>query len=89
MTDYHEKQPTTKRNSGQAIALGAILLGLVCIVAGIWLLNWSPREAAVAAVTPVPPTSTPVANVVKPTRAAAPTATDVPPPTPTATATST
>ena len=68
MTDKHDKQPTTDRNTGQAIALGAVLLGILCIVAGIWLLNRTPNEAVLAAATPALATAAPA-----PTRALAPT----------------
>jgi hypothetical protein len=88
MTDNHGKQPTTKPNTGRVIALGAILLGLLCIAAGIWLLNWTPKGASVAAAiaeptTPLPAAprhQTPAAQAVKPTHTVVPVATSTLPP---------
>ena len=96
MIDNNDEQPTTDRNTGQAIALGAVLLGILCIIAGIWILNRTPNEAVVAATAPAlataataptaRPTGTPAPEIARPTNAATlPPGVQDAPPTPTAT----
>ena len=90
MTDSQSKQPTTGPKVSRAISLGAILLGFLCIVGGIWLINSTPERTSVAAATAQPmatPTATatplPTETATETTetaRTVAPTATATTPP---------
>ena len=80
------KSPATQ-NTTRWLAIAAVVLGMACTAAGIWVLSWSPGTAETARAKVVFPTSTPLSVSTVTASAPLPTQTPASSPTPFPTAT--